>query len=62
METDLGWTVWGDAAAPILDGTEQECRIRATRLVNEGRQDVYIQDPQGNEYEWQEGTRRWLKT
>jgi hypothetical protein len=45
-----------------LDGTEQECRIRATRLVNEGRQDVYIQDPQGNEYEWQEGTRRWLKT
>jgi hypothetical protein len=47
------WLVWGDGRKPLARGTEDE--VKAYVLSHEGLKDLYIEDPEGEEYAYEEG-------
>jgi hypothetical protein len=58
-ETEDTWTVWSDSRRPLLpNATEEEAKQFVEDPRNAPRGDLYIQDPEGNEYVLEGG--RWV--
>jgi hypothetical protein len=58
-EVTTMWTVWGDSSEPVKrDLTEEQAKDYV--IANVGtRSDLYVEDEEGNEYEYDEVARKW---
>jgi nitrous oxide reductase accessory protein NosL len=52
MANEDEWTCWGDAAEPVLEGTEEECKKYVVHPPEESKDriDLYVTDPEGNDW------------
>lgn len=46
----MEWTIWGDAKEPVYKGTEAEVTQWFRRNGREDDDTLYVDDPEGNEW------------
>ena len=51
------WTVWGDDSEPVMETSEEEAKEYVEKNTA-SRPDLYLSDPRGHEWEYQEG--KWI--
>jgi hypothetical protein len=51
------WTTWGDDPKPVVEGTEKMCKGYVEQHPE--RNDLYVTDPAGNEWVYENG--KWDK-
>jgi hypothetical protein len=54
---DGEWLVWGDKMKPLVQGLEDE--VKKYVKDHPERNDLYIQDPEGTEYAYDQDTDTW---
>lgn len=60
MERD--WSLWRDSTGKVLQvGSEQEIKVAYLRkeAMEETRGDLFIEDPDGEQFAWNQHTEEW---